>query len=387
MLAWCAGNGKHLANNTIRSRRSRVCTFLRFCVRIGEADPALVEALMSRDNPSATCLGCTGSCRAPIRRGISPTSRPTDSSSALAAMVSSDSETSCCSDSAWRACGSLRSSTCERAISDSPTTRLWSHGSGRPTVPAGSCSDTQQSPACIVSWTSTLLSPLSRGDRGHVSRDDEGLEVADPMALQPHRVTDPGEYPLVAWPLWLVRPAVIPTIPSPPPRTLAIVSAASLMRRRAHRLVHRRSVLLVTHTCRMTAPSRRAVPAQDSQKPGLTRVDVNGGERTPADASGRIRTSRAGATHSRSGTLGFEPLAVQVQRGRSGGGHRSTAALALDHAPTRNRDRARRTATRRRHAKTGSLNEGDRVSGRVDPSALFFLHGESVAAPRPAPPS
>ncbi|MHB1987534.1 MAG: tyrosine-type recombinase/integrase [Acidimicrobiales bacterium] len=51
MLAWCTGNGKHLANNTIRSRLSRVCTFLRFCVRVDEADPALVEALLSRDNP------------------------------------------------------------------------------------------------------------------------------------------------------------------------------------------------------------------------------------------------------------------------------------------------------------------------------------------------
>jgi hypothetical protein len=28
-----------------------VCTFLRWCARIGEADAALVEALMSRDNP------------------------------------------------------------------------------------------------------------------------------------------------------------------------------------------------------------------------------------------------------------------------------------------------------------------------------------------------
>ncbi|HLI72392.1 MAG TPA: hypothetical protein VKU86_00840 [Acidimicrobiales bacterium] len=28
-----------------------MCTFLRWCVRIGQADPALVEALASRDNP------------------------------------------------------------------------------------------------------------------------------------------------------------------------------------------------------------------------------------------------------------------------------------------------------------------------------------------------
>jgi integrase len=49
VLAW-AGQ-RHLANNTQRNRLSRVCTFLRWCVRIGEGDPALVEALMSRDNP------------------------------------------------------------------------------------------------------------------------------------------------------------------------------------------------------------------------------------------------------------------------------------------------------------------------------------------------
>jgi integrase len=49
VLAW-AGQ-RHLANNTQRNRLSRVCTFLRWCVRTGEGDPALVEALMSRDNP------------------------------------------------------------------------------------------------------------------------------------------------------------------------------------------------------------------------------------------------------------------------------------------------------------------------------------------------
>jgi integrase len=54
VLAWCSGTTKHgnrAANNTLRNRLSRVCTFLRWCVRIGEADPALVEALASRDNP------------------------------------------------------------------------------------------------------------------------------------------------------------------------------------------------------------------------------------------------------------------------------------------------------------------------------------------------
>ncbi len=49
VLAW-AGQ-RHLANNTKRNRLSRVCTFLRWCVRAGEGDAALVEALMSRDNP------------------------------------------------------------------------------------------------------------------------------------------------------------------------------------------------------------------------------------------------------------------------------------------------------------------------------------------------
>ncbi len=51
VLSWCGGNGKPPANNTIRNRLSRVCTFLRWCVRTGEADPGLVEALASRDNP------------------------------------------------------------------------------------------------------------------------------------------------------------------------------------------------------------------------------------------------------------------------------------------------------------------------------------------------
>lgn len=51
VLSWCGGNGKRPANNTIRNRLSRVCTFLRWCVRTGEADPRLVEALASRDNP------------------------------------------------------------------------------------------------------------------------------------------------------------------------------------------------------------------------------------------------------------------------------------------------------------------------------------------------
>jgi len=51
VLAWCGGQGRPPANNTIRNRLSRVCTFLRWCVRIGEAEPALVEAIASRDNP------------------------------------------------------------------------------------------------------------------------------------------------------------------------------------------------------------------------------------------------------------------------------------------------------------------------------------------------
>ncbi len=39
------------ANNTRRNRLARICTFLRWCVRVGEADPALVEELQSRENP------------------------------------------------------------------------------------------------------------------------------------------------------------------------------------------------------------------------------------------------------------------------------------------------------------------------------------------------
>lgn len=48
VLAWC---GQFRANNTVRNRLSRVSTFLRWCVRVGEADAALVEVLMGRDNP------------------------------------------------------------------------------------------------------------------------------------------------------------------------------------------------------------------------------------------------------------------------------------------------------------------------------------------------
>jgi len=39
------------ANNTRRGRLARACTFPRWCVRQGEADPALVEDLQSRENP------------------------------------------------------------------------------------------------------------------------------------------------------------------------------------------------------------------------------------------------------------------------------------------------------------------------------------------------
>jgi len=42
---------KARANNTRRGRLARACTFLRWCVRQGECDPALVEELTSRENP------------------------------------------------------------------------------------------------------------------------------------------------------------------------------------------------------------------------------------------------------------------------------------------------------------------------------------------------
>ncbi len=45
---WVAGAR---ANNTRRGRLARACTFLRWCVRMGEADPVLVEELASRENP------------------------------------------------------------------------------------------------------------------------------------------------------------------------------------------------------------------------------------------------------------------------------------------------------------------------------------------------
>jgi len=51
VLRWCAGNGRPVANNTVRNRLSRVTTFLRWCVRQGLADPVLVEALCDRTNP------------------------------------------------------------------------------------------------------------------------------------------------------------------------------------------------------------------------------------------------------------------------------------------------------------------------------------------------
>jgi len=54
VLTWCTSltaDGRRPANNTIRNRLSRVCTFLRWCVRSEQADPSLVETLTSRDNP------------------------------------------------------------------------------------------------------------------------------------------------------------------------------------------------------------------------------------------------------------------------------------------------------------------------------------------------
>ena len=40
-----------VANNTRRNRLTRVCMFLRWCVRQGLVDPKVVEELTSRDNP------------------------------------------------------------------------------------------------------------------------------------------------------------------------------------------------------------------------------------------------------------------------------------------------------------------------------------------------
>lgn len=62
MLAWC---GRSKANNTVRNRLSRVCTFLRWCVRHGQAEPALVEALMGRDNPLRQIPRLYGKVQAP----------------------------------------------------------------------------------------------------------------------------------------------------------------------------------------------------------------------------------------------------------------------------------------------------------------------------------
>jgi integrase len=49
ILTWCGSAG--LSNNTVRNRLSGVCTFLRWAARNGHADPALADALASRDNP------------------------------------------------------------------------------------------------------------------------------------------------------------------------------------------------------------------------------------------------------------------------------------------------------------------------------------------------
>lgn len=62
ILVWC---GSFRANNTVRNRLSRVCTFLRWCVRQGYADPAGVEALMSRDNPLRQIPRLYGKVQAP----------------------------------------------------------------------------------------------------------------------------------------------------------------------------------------------------------------------------------------------------------------------------------------------------------------------------------
>lgn len=50
-LRWCASIGRPLADNSVRNRLSPVTTFLRWCVREGHAEPALVDALSDRDNP------------------------------------------------------------------------------------------------------------------------------------------------------------------------------------------------------------------------------------------------------------------------------------------------------------------------------------------------
>ncbi|MHB1534960.1 MAG: hypothetical protein ACYC1D_10200 [Acidimicrobiales bacterium] len=79
VLAWC-GQGR--ANNTVRNTLSRACTFLRWCVRQGEADVDLVEALMSRDNPLRQIPRLYGKVQAPGQLGGSATLRRSSSCSA-----------------------------------------------------------------------------------------------------------------------------------------------------------------------------------------------------------------------------------------------------------------------------------------------------------------
>lgn len=62
VLEWC---GLARANNTVRNQLSRVCTFLRWCVRQGEVDPALAEVLMGRDNPLRQIPRLYGKVQAP----------------------------------------------------------------------------------------------------------------------------------------------------------------------------------------------------------------------------------------------------------------------------------------------------------------------------------
>jgi hypothetical protein len=62
VLAWC---GRSRAINTVRNRLSRVCTLLRWCVRRGEAELSLVEALSGRDNPLRQIPRLYGKVQAP----------------------------------------------------------------------------------------------------------------------------------------------------------------------------------------------------------------------------------------------------------------------------------------------------------------------------------
>ncbi len=186
VLAW-AGQ-RHLANNTKRNRLSRVCTFLRWCVRAGEGDGALVEAF--RDNPLRrvprlygkvqgtyparwlTYDEAFGTLVAACRDRAPPPASETNSSSA------SDSQDSV----------PPRSFASGLAIFTWTTIRRRSHGSAKPAAPAASfpalnyscCSRTTRAttPTTSVDRSNQLI----RSSAERSWEQERGLSWGNPIA-------------------------------------------------------------------------------------------------------------------------------------------------------------------------------------------------------------